>query len=291
MTGFKNMFQKHTTENDTAKVSKELSAGSQESSRESDTSSAKNDAYCVNIEHLGISFRNTKNSTVGNDAGNNAADNSTFVLKNVTMSIKQGEFVSLIGRSGCGKTTLLKIISGLLTPSEGSVHATSRQAIGFQDARLIPWLSVSQNVVFGMEGSKQELEDIAHRALCQIQLEGFDNKWPSQLSGGQQQRVSLARALVRNPELLLLDEPFGALDALTRFDMQDLLNKLQAQYGWSTLMVTHDIAEAVRLSNRILMIKNGEIHKEWHINREHLDAQNRPVNHSEIEDELRAALQ
>lgn len=243
--------------------------------------------YCVSMENLGISFATSESKNTENDS----ATNSSFILKNITMRINKGEFVSLIGRSGCGKTTLLKIIAGLLTPSEGNVYTTRRQAIGFQDARLIPWLSVSKNVIFGMEASKQELKDIAHLALCQMQLEGYDNKWPSQLSGGQAQRVSLARALVRNPELLLLDEPFGALDALTRFDMQDLLNKLQAKYGWSTLMVTHDIAEAVRLSDRILMIKNGEIAKQWHIDREHLDAQNRPANHSEIEDELREALQ
>lgn len=278
------MFQKRTAKNDSVEVSKE-------SSTQTLASNEKNNTYCVTMENLGISFNNAESSNTIKNAENNSADNSTFVLKNVTMSIKQGEFVSLVGRSGCGKTTLLKIISGLLTPTEGSIYATSRQAIGFQDARLIPWLSVSKNVIFGMEASKQELEDIAHLALCQMQLEDYDNKWPSQLSGGQQQRVSLARALVRNPELLLLDEPFGALDALTRFDMQDLLNKLQAEYGWSTLMVTHDIAEAVRLSDRILMIKNGEIYKQWHINRENLDAQNRPVNHSEIEDELREALQ
>lgn len=259
-----------------------------EVSKESTCKSNINDSdYCVSIENLGISFASAKDKNTENDFANN----SSFVLKNITMRIKKGEFVSLIGRSGCGKTTLLKIISGLLTPSEGSINATSRQAIGFQDARLIPWLSVNKNVVFGMEGSKQDLKNIAHLALCQMRLEGYDNKWPSELSGGQQQRVSLARALVRSPELLLLDEPFGALDALTRFDMQDLLNNLQAKYGWTTLMVTHDIAEAVRLSNRILMIKNGKIAKQWNIDREDLDAQNRPVNHSEIEDELRETLQ
>ena len=138
--------------------------------------------YCVSMENLGISFASSESK----NTEDNSATNSSFVLKNITMRIKKGEFVSLIGRSGCGKTTLLKIISGLLTPTEGSIYATSRQAIGFQDARLIPWLSVSKNVVFGMEASKQELKDIAHLALCQMQLEDYDNKWPSQLSGGQQ---------------------------------------------------------------------------------------------------------
>lgn len=229
---------------------------------------------CVNLQHIRVSFQENKE-----------------ILKDITCTIKSGTFISLIGRSGCGKTTLLKVIANLIKPDCGTIKVTQHQAIGFQDARLIPWLPVWQNVVFGMEGSKQDLKNIAHLALCQMRLEGYDNKWPSELSGGQQQRVSLARALVRSPELLLLDEPFGALDALTRFDMQDLLNNLQAKYGWTTLMVTHDIAEAVRLSNRILMIKNGKIAKQWNIDREDLDAQNRPVNHSEIEDELREALQ
>lgn len=233
-----------------------------------------NNYECVNLQHIRVSFQENKE-----------------ILKDITCTIQSGTFISLIGRSGCGKTTLLKVISNLIKPDCGTIKVTQHQAIGFQDARLIPWLPVWQNVVFGMEGSKQDLKNIAHLALCQMQLVGYDNKWPSELSGGQQQRVSLARALVRSPELLLLDEPFGALDALTRFDMQDLLNNLQAKYGWTTLMVTHDIAEAVRLSNRILMIKNGKIAKQWHINREDLDAQNRPVNHSEIEDELREALQ
>lgn len=252
----------------------DLQTKSQDLAKSSIEINDSNNYECVNLQHIRVSFQENKE-----------------ILKDITCTIQSGTFISLIGRSGCGKTTLLKVISNLIKPDCGTIKVTQHQAIGFQDARLIPWLPVWQNVVFGMEGSKQDLKNIAHLALCQMQLVGYDNKWPSELSGGQQQRVSLARALVRSPELLLLDEPFGALDALTRFDMQDLLNNLQAKYGWTTLMVTHDIAEAVRLSNRILMIKNGKIAKQWHINREDLDAQNRPVNHSEIEDELREALQ
>ena len=252
----------------------DLQTKSQDLAKSSIEINDSNNYECVNLQHIRVSFQENKE-----------------ILKDITCTIKSGTFISLIGRSGCGKTTLLKVIANLIKPDCGTIKVTQHQAIGFQDARLIPWLPVWQNVVFGMEGSKQDLKNIAHLALCQMQLEGYDNKWPSELSGGQAQRVSLARALVRSPELLLLDEPFGALDALTRFDMQDLLNNLQAKYGWTTLMVTHDIAEAVRLSNRILMIKNGKIAKQWNIDREHLDAQNRPVNHSEIEDELREALQ
>lgn len=142
-----------------------------------------------------------------------------------------------------------------------------------------------------MQGNKSELKSIAEKALNDMQLNNYGSKWPSELSGGQAQRVSLARALVHNPELLLLDEPFGALDALTRLDMQDLLDNLRQKHGWTTIMVTHDISEAVRLSDRILMIKDGIIEKNWNIDRSQLDAQKRPNNHVEIEDELRMALQ
>lgn len=232
-----------------------------------------NNSYCVSLTHIEVAFDDTYN-----------------VLKDINLNIKQGEFVSLIGRSGCGKTTLLKVISGLLKPTSGSINVTDMQAIGFQDARLIPWLKIGENVVFGLSDSKNNLKKLANNALSKMQLEEYANKWPSQLSGGQAQRVSLARALVRNPELLLLDEPFGALDALTRLDMQDLLAKLRTQNGWSTIMVTHDIAEAVRLSDRILMLQNGVISRQWNIDRSSVDSQGRPTNHVSIEDDLRLAL-
>lgn len=234
----------------------------------------KDKSYCVTLEHIGVTFKN-----------------NAKILRDINLNIKKGEFVSLIGRSGCGKTTLLKVISGLIKPDSGTINVTQHQAIGFQDARLIPWLTVSKNVVFGMQGNKSELKSIAEKALNDMQLNNYGSKWPSELSGGQAQRVSLARALVHNPELLLLDEPFGALDALTRLDMQDLLDNLRQKHGWTTIMVTHDISEAVRLSDRILMIKNGIIEKNWNIDRSQLDAQKRPNNHVEIEDELRMALQ
>lgn len=235
---------------------------------------AKDNSYCVTLEHIGVTFKN-----------------NAKILRDINLNIKKGEFVSLIGRSGCGKTTLLKVISGLIKPDSGTINVTQHQAIGFQDARLIPWLTVSKNVVFGMQGNKSELKSIAEKALNDMQLNNYGSKWPSELSGGQAQRVSLARALVHNPELLLLDEPFGALDALTRLDMQDLLDNLRQKHGWTTIMVTHDISEAVRLSDRILMIKDGIIEKNWNIDRSQLDLQKRPNNHVEIEDELREALQ
>lgn len=212
------------------------------------------------------------------------------VLRDVSLNISRGEFVSLIGRSGCGKSTLLRVIAELLVPDSGTVWTTGRQALGFQDARLVPWLKVWDNVTLGMPGSKKERRALAEKALGQVGLANHADSWPGSLSGGQAQRVSLARALVRKPSLLLLDEPFGALDALTRLDMQDLLASLQGEYGWATLMVTHDIAEAVRLSNRVLVLDSGEINHDIAIDRTTLDEEGRPLEHAELEDTLRGFL-
>lgn len=212
------------------------------------------------------------------------------VLHDVSLNISRGEFVSLIGRSGCGKSTLLRVIAELLVPDSGTVWTTGKQALGFQDARLVPWLKVWDNVTLGLPGSAKERRELADAALEQVCLADHADAWPGSLSGGQAQRVSLARALVRKPSLLLLDEPFGALDALTRLDMQDLLASLQAEYGWATLMVTHDIAEAVRLSDRVLVLDNGEIGHDMTIDRSSLDDEGRPLAHTRLEDELRGFL-
>ncbi|KXI17883.1 ABC transporter ATP-binding protein [Gardnerella sp. DNF00502] len=252
----------------------DLQTKSQDLAKSSIEINDSNNYECVNLQHIRVSFQENKE-----------------ILKDITCTIQSGTFISLIGRSGCGKTTLLKVISNLIKPDCGTIKVTQHQAIGFQDARLIPWLPVWQNVIFGMEGNKSNLKTIAQNALKDMQLNDCESKWPSELSGGQAQRVSLARALVHNPELLLLDEPFGALDALTRLDMQDLLDNLKQKHGWTVIMVTHDISEAVRLSDRILMMKNGVIAKEWNIDRTKLDSQKRPENHTIIEDELRLALQ
>ena len=214
----------------------------------------------------------------------------TTVLRDVSLAIRPGEFVSLIGRSGCGKSTVLRVIAGLLQPTAGSREVTDSQAMGFQDARLVPLMRLWDNVTLGISGSKRERRELATQALAQVQLADHVDAWPSQLSGGQAQRASLARALVRKPELLILDEPFGALDALTRLDMQDLLADLQRDHGWATLMVTHDIAEAVRLSNRILVLKDGVWADQFAVDRTNLDELGRPVDHARLEDQLRAAL-
>lgn len=217
------------------------------------------------------------------------------VLADVDLHVDAGETVALIGRSGCGKSTLLRIVAGLLDADRGRVRTTGRVAFGFQDARLVPWLRVWDNVTLGMEAHAGRMTRRARReaaacALAQVQLADAADKLPAQLSGGQRQRVSLARALTRRPRLLLLDEPFGALDALTRLDMQDLLAGLRARLGFATVLVTHDIAEAVRLADRILVLADGRIRDEVCADRSRLDAQGRPLDHAALEGRLHHAL-
>ncbi|MCI1983827.1 MAG: ABC transporter ATP-binding protein [Bifidobacteriaceae bacterium] len=212
------------------------------------------------------------------------------VLRDVTLEIGAHESVCLIGRSGSGKSTLLRAAAGLLPVAAGTTHTTNHTVMGFQDSRLLPWLRVWKNVTLGLDLSGTAARGTARNALAEVQLENKMDVWPNELSGGQLQRVALARALVRTPRFLMLDEPFGALDSLTRMDMQDLLDQLRTEQGWALLMVTHDIAEAVRLSDRILVLANGVITREFHIDRSHLDARHRPAGYAALEDEVRTAL-
>jgi sulfonate transport system ATP-binding protein len=188
------------------------------------------------------------------------------VLDRIDLSIETGGFVAIIGRSGCGKSTLLRLFAGLETPDEGELNtaglahsvpgAPPRTRIMFQDARLLPWKSVLANVMLGLPGSAR---DAARAALSEVGLAGRERDWPAQLSGGQRQRVALARALVHRPELLLLDEPLGALDALTRIEMHGLIERLWREHRFTALLVTHDVQEAVALAGRILLIERGSI--------------------------------
>ncbi|MBN3758288.1 ATP-binding cassette domain-containing protein [Paraburkholderia sp. Tr-20389] len=184
------------------------------------------------------------------------------VLADVDLSIERGSFVSIVGRSGCGKSTLLRLIAGLETPTSGTLdkHADGSQPfdtrIMFQDARLLPWKSVLQNVMLGLGRSSR---DDARAVLAEVGLLERANDWPAQLSGGQRQRVALARALVHRPQLLLLDEPLGALDALTRIEMHALIERLWREHRFTALLVTHDVQEAVALADRILLIEEGRI--------------------------------
>ncbi len=195
-------------------------------------------------------------------------DQSAPVLNGLDLQVRQGEFVTLIGRSGCGKTTLLKLAAGLLEAEQGSVTlqgappAASRSAIGvvFQAPTLLEWASVLDNVLLPIALRRKTAEadlDAARRLLALMGLAGFEGKRPGSLSGGQQSRVALARALVAAPRLLLLDEPFAALDALTRESLQEELLALCESKGVTALFITHDIAEAVYLSDRIIVLRQG----------------------------------
>lgn len=185
------------------------------------------------------------------------------VLHALNLDIAAGEFVAIVGRSGCGKSTFLRLLAGLEQASEGgitldgkplsAVHPDVR--IMFQDARLLPWRTVVQNVALGLPGGRAA----ALAALEEVGLADRADEWPSNLSGGQRQRVALARALVHQPRLLLLDEPLGALDALTRIEMQSLIERLWQQHGFTVLLVTHDVAEAVALGGRVILIEEGSV--------------------------------
>jgi len=184
------------------------------------------------------------------------------VLDAVNLSIEPGEFVAIVGRSGCGKSTLLRAIAGLELPDAGSVKiggsAGGREdevRMMFQDARLLPWKTVLQNVALGLTDGL----DRARAALASVGLLDRADDWPAALSGGQRQRVALARALVHEPQLLLLDEPLGALDALTRIEMQGLIESLWTARGFTAVLVTHDVQEAVVLADRILLVEGGRL--------------------------------
>jgi sulfonate transport system ATP-binding protein len=180
------------------------------------------------------------------------------VLRDVDLRLAPGEFVALLGRSGSGKSTLLRALAGL-DPVEpgGSVEVPATVAAAFQEPRLLPWEPVWRNVVLGLDGDATR--DRALRALREVGLEDRADAWPLTLSGGEAQRVSLSRALVRAPQLLLLDEPFGALDALTRLAMHDLVRALHEEHRPAVLLVTHDVAEAVALADRVLVLDAGRL--------------------------------
>jgi sulfonate transport system ATP-binding protein len=187
------------------------------------------------------------------------------VLEGVDLDIGAGEFVALLGRSGSGKTTLLRAIAGLDAEASGSgeIDAPEVMSVVFQDARLLPWKRVLPNVSLGLSGPDAARR--AARALAEVELAGREQAWPHELSGGEQQRVALARALAREPELLLADEPFGALDALTRLRMHALVRRLSRAYHPAVLLVTHDVEEAIALADRVIVLENGRIAAETRI--------------------------
>ena len=178
------------------------------------------------------------------------------VLHEIDLEIPQGQFVALVGRSGSGKSTLLRAIAGIDHEVEGTgeIYAPERVSVVFQDSRLLPWRRVLANVLLGLPRAATER---ARAALAEVGLAGREDAWPNQLSGGEAQRAALARSLAREPELLLADEPFGALDALTRIKMHTLLRELWERHGPTVLLVTHDVDEAVLLADRVLVLEEG----------------------------------
>lgn len=212
--------------------------------------------HYVQLQNIGMSFETKRGKFIA--------------LKNINLDIKAGEFISVIGHSGCGKSTVMNLIAGLLTPTDGVLLVGGREVSGpgpdravvFQNHSLLPWLTCFDNVllaiesVFKSETSVQQ-EQRAYAALDLVGLSHAATKTPNEISGGMKQRVGIARALAMEPKFLLLDEPFGALDALTRAHLQDELMDIMKKTKCTALMVTHDVDEAVLLSDRIVMMTNG----------------------------------
>jgi nitrate/nitrite transport system ATP-binding protein len=196
---------------------------------------------------------------------------SNPVLKNISLDVQRGEFISLIGHSGCGKSTVLNIVAGLLRATNGGVLVDNKEvnspgpdrAVVFQNHSLLPWLTVYQNVEIAVDkifrdtrSSAERREWILHN-LAMVNMSHALDRLPSQISGGMKQRVGIARALAMEPKVLLLDEPFGALDALTRAHLQDEVIRIQGELGNTVMMITHDVDEAVLMSDRVVMMTNG----------------------------------
>lgn len=189
---------------------------------------------------------------------------SRMVLQGIDITVAPGEFVAIVGQSGCGKSTLLRLMAGLETPTAGDVAlggetprpGSALLRMMFQDARLLPWKRVVDNVALGLP--KERRADAA-AALSEVGLADRGRDWPSILSGGQRQRVALARALASRPRALLLDEPLGALDALTRLEMQSLIERVWREHGFTAVLVTHDVEEAVTLADRIIVLSAGTV--------------------------------
>ena len=193
------------------------------------------------------------------------------VLSDINLKIKDGEFISILGSSGCGKSTLLRIIAGLETDYSGTVTLDGEhikkpsidKGLVFQDHRLFPWLSVEQNIGYGIPDNQRDKKELVSEMINLVGLTGFEKSLPSQLSGGMAQRAAIARALANKPKVLLLDEPFGALDAMTRINMQEEIRKIWEVEKITIILVTHDIEEAVYLGDRVVVLSSrpGQIKK------------------------------
>ncbi|WP_433566949.1 ABC transporter ATP-binding protein [Nocardia sp. CA-151230] len=193
-------------------------------------------------------------------AGLTRAYGDRVILEGIDLEIPAGQFVALLGRSGSGKSTLLRALAGLDhgVRGTGTITIPDRVSVAFQDSRLLPWKRLSDNVILGAKGSP-DAGPRSLTAIAEVGLAGRERAWPHQLSGGEQQRAALARALVNDPELLLADEPFGALDALTRIKMHELLRDLVQRHRPAVLLVTHDVDEAIVLADRVIVLDNGAV--------------------------------
>lgn len=209
------------------------------------------------------------------------------ILDNIDLTIAAGEFVVLLGRSGSGKSTLLRVLAGLDDAPARQLRLPDRRSVVFQEPRLMPWKTVIDNVTLGVRRRDSRL--IAAQALADVGLSHRQNAWPLTLSGGEAQRAALARALVREPELLLLDEPFAALDALTRLRMHGLVFDLWRKHRPSVLLVTHDVGEAIALADRILVLDEGRFTREIRVLLDHPRRRSAPEA-SRIEAELLSEL-
>ena len=199
-------------------------------------------------------------------------------VKNINLEVKKGEIVGLLGTSGCGKSTLLRTISGLDSGYDGVIQINEKTSTTvnketgfiFQEPRLLPWLNVLENVVFGLEGKASDKQEKAKEILSIVGLEGKEKLYPKELSGGMAQRVAIARSLVMSPEILLLDEPFSALDAFTKMQLQDFLLDVWEKYHTTMILVTHDIDEALYLCDRVVILRGqpGEIVEELQVEEE-----------------------
>lgn len=212
-----------------------------------------------------------------------------LILDRVSLDVRFGEIVALVGKSGCGKSTVLRVLAGLSDDHTGQREVDGAPAVAFQEPRLFPWRDVLTNVSYGLNRAGLSREAVRARselALAEIGLGDHAGAWPLTLSGGQAQRVSLARALVAQPRLLLLDEPFGALDALTRLSMRALLLDLWRTHRFGVLLVTHDVDEAVELADRVLVLENGRVAHSMVVDPPRPSASQRTARHDDYRAEL-----
>jgi len=223
---------------------------------------------------------------------------ASIVLDNVSLSIAQGEFVCLLGASGCGKTTLLNLIAGLDVPSSGTISATGRTSLIFQEPALFPWLTAGKNIELALKASgveRSKRKEKAQELLHLVHLDRSYDQRPHELSGGMKQRVAIARALAQESKILLLDEPFAALDAITRDFLHEEISRVWKERGLSIVFVTHNVREAVRLGQRVLLLSSrpGRVIREWNIDLAHprnIDDPHVAVLASEITAELRQEI-